>query len=287
MPDLTPDIGAFVSIDKSNLQRIFDALKKEGYTLAGPTLGEGAIIYDEIESVEDLPIGWTDRQEPGNYELQRRSDNAYFGYVVGPTSWKKFLFPPKATLMTVNRRNGTFSMESKVEDAPRYALIGVRGCELQAIHIQDHVFLDGPYVDGHYKARRQQTFVLAVNCTEPGGTCFCKSMGTGPKVGPGFDLALTELDDIFIVEVGSEMGRMVMRSVPWRPTGAFELQAMRSAMAMAEKHMGRTLDTSDLPNLLYQNLDHPYWRQSGGAAAFPARTAPWSAPPASAAISSK
>ncbi len=111
MPDLTPDIGAFVSIEKKELQRVFDALKEQGYTLAGPTLGEGAIIYDEIERVEDLPIGWTDRQEPGSYKLQRRNDNAYFGYVVGPQSWKQFLFPPKAALMTVHEQNGTFSME--------------------------------------------------------------------------------------------------------------------------------------------------------------------------------
>ena len=263
MPDLTPDIGAFVSIEKNELQRIFDALKEEGYTLAGPTLGEGAIVYDEIEAVEDLPIGWTDVQGPGSYQLQRRNDNAYFGYVVGPQSWKKFLFPPQATLMTVRRQNGSFVVESHAEDAPRYALIGVRGCEMQALLVQDHVFLNGPYIDTHYKARREQTFVLAVNCTEPGETCFCASMGAGPKVGPGFDLALTELDDIFIVEVGSEVGRVMMRSVSWRPTGAFELQTKRAALAEAKKSMGRTLETSDLPNLLYQNLDHPFWREVG------------------------
>jgi ferredoxin len=261
MPDLTPNIGAYVSISKDSLQRILEILLEMGYTLVGPTLGEGAIIYDQIRGVQDLPIGWTDRQEPGSYRLQRRDDDAYFGFVVGPHSWKKYLFPPKVTLVSLQRQNGTFAPVLREEPVPRYAFIGVRPCELKAITVQDRVLLDGQYQDPHYKRRRQQAFVLAVNCTEPGGTCFCASMKAGPRAGSGFDLALTELDDIFVVEVGSEVGRQVMRGATWRPTGAFELQSARQALAQAEKHMGRELDTADLPDLLYRRLEHPRWDQ--------------------------
>ncbi len=259
MPDLTPNIGAYISMNKENLQLILDVLKASGYTLVGPTLGDAAIIYDEIESMQDLPVGWTDVQEAGSYRLERRQDNAYFGYVVGPQSWKKYLFPPKHTLLTVQRQNGSFEAKCNDTEPPQYAFIGMRSCELKAIEIQDKVFLGGPYQDTDYKTRRQKAFVLAVNCTEPGGTCFCASMDAGPRVGPGFDLALTELDDLFVLEIGSEMGRQVIAQVPWRPTGAFELQSARQAMADAEKQMGRTMDTSDLPNLLYQNLEHNHW----------------------------
>ena len=259
MPDLTPTIGAFISIEKAALQDVFDALQDAGYTLVGPTLGEGAIIYDEIGGIDDLPRGWSDRQKPASYRLQRREDDSYFGFVTGPHSWKKYLFPARQSLMKVERKNGSFAVLEEDEPPPRYAFIGVRGCELQAIHIQDRVFLGGPYQDSQYKARRQQAFVLAVNCTEPGGTCFCASMGSGPRVGPGFDLALTELADIFIVEVGSEVGAMMMRRANWRPAGAFELQQARDALARAEQSMGRELITSDLPNLLYQNLEHDRW----------------------------
>jgi Fe-S oxidoreductase len=41
--------------------------------------------------------------------------------------------------------------------------------------------------------------------------------------------------------------------------GAFELQTARHALAEAEKHMGRRLDTSDLPNLLYEHLEDSCW----------------------------
>ncbi|MGB3653136.1 MAG: hypothetical protein WBA41_18220 [Rivularia sp. (in: cyanobacteria)] len=72
-------------------------------------------------------------------------------------------------------------------------MIGVRACELSAIAIQDKVFLYGVAVDPHYQASRDHIFIVAVNCAQAGGTCFCVSMQTGPKATQGFDLALTEV----------------------------------------------------------------------------------------------
>lgn len=259
MADTSPKIGTYVSIAKQDLQRIFDALRSAGYTVVGPTLGQEAIEYDEIDQISDLPIGWTEEQEAGTYRLKRRNDHAYFGYSVGAHSWKKFLYPSRLSLFSVERHNGSFSVIPTGEKAPRYAFIGVRGCDIHAIGIQDRVFLQGPFQEPTYKARRQRAFVLAVNCTEPGGTCFCASMRTGPKVESGFDLALTELDEAFLLEIGSEMGRQVLADVDWWHAGAFELQAARKIMTDAESKMGRKLDTSDLPNLLYQRLEHPRW----------------------------
>jgi len=66
----------------------------------------------------------------------------------------------------------------------RLAFIGVRTCELHAIAIQDRVLLGGAYADPHYRARREEAFIVAVNCAKPGGTCFCASMGTAK---PGDD----------------------------------------------------------------------------------------------------
>jgi ferredoxin len=259
MANTAPNIGAYVSIAKENLQPIFDALHTAGFTLVGPTVNEGAIVYDEIDQVADLPIGWTDNQAPATYHLERRNDQAYFGYVVGPHSWKKYLYPPTLKLFSVERLNGSFAISANNKEPPRYAFIGVRPCELHAIGVQDRVFLSGAYQDPDYKTRRQAVFILAVNCTEPGGTCFCASLHTGPAVNSGFDLALTELEDIFLVEVGSELGRQVLNEAEWRPAGAFELQTARRALAEAEKNMGRQLDTSDLPNLLYEHLEATHW----------------------------
>ena len=74
----------------------------------------------------------------------------------------------------------------------------------------------GRYVDRDYAARREGTFVVVVDCAEPGRLCFCTSMGTGPAAESGYDLALTELLDgehRFLVRVGSERGAEVLRDV--------------------------------------------------------------------------
>ena len=258
---LTP--GKQVIIAKPALQRLFDTLKDAGYTLVGPTLRQGAIVYEEIERVEELPVGWHDVQEAGTYRLEQRDDGRYFGYVLGPHSWKKFLYPASEKLFDYMRRgNGALRAEtgqSSQEEPPRYAFVGVRGCEMAAIAIQDRVFLEGPYVEPHYRARRERAFLLGVNCTEPGATCFCASMGAGPRCSGGCDLSLTELENSFVVEVGSELGAEMLAACEWRPAAAFELSQARRLLADAESNMGREMQTDDLPDLLYENLDHPRW----------------------------
>ena len=81
-------------LDRAHFQHLLDALHASGYRVVGPSVRDAAIVYDEIARVDDLPVGWTDEQAPGHYRLKRRSDQALFGYVVGPHSWKKYLHPP-------------------------------------------------------------------------------------------------------------------------------------------------------------------------------------------------
>lgn len=179
-------------IVRETLQGLLDALVAEGYRTLGPTLREEAIVYDDVTHVSELPAGWTDSQEAGHYRLQRREDDAWLGFNVGPHSWKRFLHPPLEPLWSV-RRNGDGSETTVPAPGPKLAFIGVRACELRAIAIQDRVFLGGRYSDDPYPARGMSTFIVAVNCGQAGGTCCCVSMSSGPKVGAGFDLSLTEL----------------------------------------------------------------------------------------------
>jgi ferredoxin len=245
------------------LQTLLEALARRGYTLIGPTVRDGAIIYDEIESTTDLPIGWTDEQEAGKYRLKRRKDGAYFGYNVSPTAWKKFLHPPRLRLWGARRKGSSYQFIEDQAAPPPQAFIGMRACELHAMAIQDRVFLEGPYVDPDYQARRANTFVVAVNCGQAGGTCFCVSMGTGPKATREFDLALTEILDgarhIFVVEVGTEAGAAVLRDVPHTPATPDDDRAAARIVEQAAQHMGRSLDTTGIKELLYSNFENPRW----------------------------
>lgn len=251
-------------VERDDLGSLFVALRDRGYTLLGPTVRDGAIVHDEVTSPDDLPAGWTDEQDGGTYRIRRRDDEALFGHNAGPHSWKNALFPPSLRLWHARRSaDGGFEVEEEAAEPPRYAFIGVRSCDLHAIAIQDKVFVDEPHVDLDYQARRDGTFIVAVNCGQAAATCFCVSMQTGPKTSSGFDLALTELLDDrghrFLVEVGSPHGVEVMSEVPHRPADTEDEPAAARAIDRATQQMGRSLDTTDIRNLLQRNLEHPRW----------------------------
>ncbi|MCS6816462.1 MAG: 4Fe-4S dicluster domain-containing protein [Blastocatellia bacterium] len=279
-----------ILLERQHVDLLLEALAHKGYRLVGPTVRDGAIVYEELTSAADLPIGWTDEQDGGSYRLKKRNDQALFGYVVGPHSWKKFLFPPTLKLFTARRTEGGFEIisdeavpssafrdpqpsrpnpqsegSSSVPHPPKFAFIGVRSCELHAIAIQDKVFLGGAYVDPTYKERRENAFIVAVNCGQAGGTCFCVSMNTGPKATFGFDLALTEIIEperhYFVVEVGTDRGAEILQELPHRPAREEEMRLAQQIIARTAMQMGRTLDTTDIKDLLYRNYEHPRWDQ--------------------------
>ena len=250
-------------IEPGALDVLVGALRGRGYRVLGPTVRDGAIVYDELESAAELPVGWTDAQDGGKYRLERRGDEARFGYAVGPHSWKQFLLPPRIRLWQAEQNgDGDLEVQEEPLDETPLAFLGVRSCELHAIEIQDKVFMGGRVTDRDYAARRDGAFLIAVNCFEPGGTCFCVSMGTGPKADRLYDLALTEILDgehRFVVEVGSERGAEVLAELPRRESAAQDLEAAGAAVEGAVHKMGRQLDATDLHGLLRRNLEHPRW----------------------------
>jgi hypothetical protein len=102
------DTAQQATITAEELQALRDALRRRGYRIVGPTLRDQAIVYDDIACVGELPKGWSDEQAGGHYRLARRDDDAFFGYAVGPHSWKKFLHPPVLRLAdrAPERRDG-------------------------------------------------------------------------------------------------------------------------------------------------------------------------------------
>jgi sulfhydrogenase subunit beta (sulfur reductase) len=256
-----PEVQTSV-IEPEALDDLLGALATRGFRVVGPTVRDAAIVYEDLDSAADLPIGWKDTQDAGRYRLERREDEARFGYAVGPHSWKQFLLPARIRLWRARRRDDGFDVEEEPLENRPLALIGVRACELHGIAIQDRVLLGGNYADRDYAARRKDAFIVAVNCFEPAGTCFCVSMGTGPKAEAGYDLALTEILDgahRLLVEVGSERGAEVLDDLPRRPALPGDLDAAGAAVAGAAERVGRQLDTTDIRDLLARNLDNERW----------------------------
>ena len=255
--------GSQIVITPDGLELVVAGLRNRGFRVLGPTVRDGAIVYDDLECAGALPIGWTEAQDAGTYRLERRADAARFGYAVGPHSWKRFLFPPRVRLWRAQKQeDGPPMIEEEPLDSTPLAFVGVRSCELHAIATQDRVFMGGTHIDRDYAARREGAFIVAVNCFEPGGTCFCASMGTGPRVETGYDLALTELlngEHLVLVESGSDRGQELLATLGGRPAMAADLAAAAASVDRAAHQMGRAMDTHDIRDLLMDNLDHPRW----------------------------
>lgn len=260
------EVNRPVILQSQHLQTLIEALSRRSYQVVGPVVANGAIVYDEISSAKELPIGWTDEQKGGSYRLVKKGHSVVFGFVVGPQSWKKFLHPPEVRLWGAKRNGSGFHIETTSAEPPKFAFFGVRACELRALEIQDKVFIKGDFQDPTYRSRREHTFIIAVNCTEVGGTCFCKSTESGPAAHDGFDLALTEIvakdRHDFVVRIGTQRGAEVLTSIPHKEATQEEIEKADHALAEAAKKMGRQLDTTDIKSLLYRNYENPRWDET-------------------------
>jgi len=246
------------------LGKLIEALVRKGYEVIGPRLRDGAIVYDKVESVEDLPAGWTDEQEPGRYRLKRREDDALFGYAVGPQSWKNYLHPAEVRLWSAERQGETFRILNNGAAPQRpQAFLGARACELAAIAVQDRVLLEDKYRDPIYNQHRRGAFIIAVQCTQAASTCFCVSMGTGPQVQDGFDLVLTELlgpeGHRFLVAAGSDRGAEILTELETVPATGEEHQEAGTRVEAAARQQVRSIDTRGIKELLYEHFEHPRW----------------------------
>lgn len=242
-------------LEAVGVRQLVCTLIDRGFRVIGPTRSDTSIVLAELSSAEDLPKGWGVDVGPGHYRLRHRDDDALFGHSAGPQSWKQFLHPPRQRLWS--------SDDSAPEEPVRYAFVGVRACDLAAIARLNAVLAEGAHPDQGFVRRRHRSFVVAVNCTEPGGLCFCASMGTGPQAGPGYDLALTELVDDgavhYVVDVGTDDGADVLAALDHREADPADIDSARSEVAQAGQRMGRQMPDVDLRELLVRSRESAHW----------------------------
>ena len=248
----------------SGLDALLKELTSRGYKLVGPTIHDGAIVLDTIHGLDDLPHGTIDDHSPAHYGLHQNTDGMFFGFAAPLTSWKRFLIPPQLTLWKARRSGKGFVLSEPEETSSTpIAMIGVRPCDLRALQIQDAVFMRDGSTDPLYAEARKKAFIVAVQCTTPGGTCFCTSMKSGPSAADGFDLALTELakngNHRFLVDVGSERGQTVLANVPTESPSEGDLEEASTAIHHARDSIAKTLATEHLPDKLRAAFDHSQW----------------------------
>ncbi len=255
-------------LEGARFDDLLAVLRGDGYRVVGPTVRDGVVVHDDLASASELPAGLGTNQEPGRYRVTGRGDGAFFGHAPGPVTLRRFLSPPRETLFRA-RRSGRGGIEIVPEpvEGPPLAFVGARPCEAAALAIQDRVLAAGEHPDEAYRARRERALVVVASCTEPGGTCFCASMGAGPAAGPGADVALTEVADggrhHFVVEAPTERGEAVVARLGCREATAAEAEEAEALVAAAASRMGRRLDVEGLRERLLARYDDPRWERTG------------------------
>ena len=247
-------------LPRAGFQALLDVLQQSGYRCVGPRPRDGAIVCDTLMRAEELPRGVHDRQAPGRYRLENDASPRFFAWSNGPQALKPLFFAPVEPIWHSERAaDGALRFTEIEPPAERLAVIGVRACDLAALRLQDRHFLDGRYADSRYAARRANVFLIAVHCTHPADTCFCVSTGDGPRATEGFDLALSELDDGFLVQAGSDAGRALAARLALAPVTASQQRAADDEIDAAARQQTRRLPSRNLRDVLFANLDHPHW----------------------------
>ncbi len=249
---------------RGEFQRLLDGLLAAGYRCIGPTVRDGAIVFDDVTSVTMLPRGVTDAQSPGEYRLRKTDSSRYFSWANGPQALKPLVFSAHETLWFCAKNDaGEITFQTPEPVSQPIAVLGVRPCDLAALYIHDQHFLQQQFPDPYYLARRQQLLLVAVNCTHPADTCFCASTGDGPQAHYGYDLLLTELDEGFVIEAHSEPGKQQMQQLDLPTVTNNQLQQLDDAMAQAVSAQHRQLPSRDLNKTLFANLTHAQWADIG------------------------
>jgi ferredoxin len=248
---------------RQSLQTLLDALRAAGYRVIGPQVRDGAIVYDDLAEAGALPLGWSDEQAPGRYRLSHSASARCFAWANGPQALKPLLFPPEEDLWQVTRdAGGGLRFDAVMQAAKPLAVIGVRACDLAALHLNDRHFLGNAHDPG-YAARRAGMCLVGVPCDHAADTCFCASTGDGPAITADCDLVLAELDHGFVVSSGTARGQAIGARLPLTPVTGGDRQAVADALDAAAKRQYRQLPAGAGRVSLDGRPDHPAWHAVG------------------------
>ena len=149
-------------------------------------------------------------------------------------------------------------------------LAGVKACDLSSLKLQDFVFRNGETADPFYIEKRNNTTIIACDCTCAKETCFCMAMEGGPYPSHEFDLGLALADNYFLVEVGSAKGEAIVSGFRmfFKPATAHVKDIRDSARRQVESQIRHfidkrgTPDTSKIRGAVSKHYDYSdFWKE--------------------------
>jgi sulfhydrogenase subunit beta (sulfur reductase) len=255
-----------VRLDEPALGQLIELLRSQGYEVYGPRKSGPALRLASLSAASDLPTGLDSEASPGRYRLAAAPDRRVFGAGPLADSAKRFLHVPEARLATAEKENGAFRIIEERPAAGKMALFGIRPCDTAAIGRMDHVLLRDRFVDPQYRARREQTLIIAANCVRSAATCFCASMDTGPRAASGFDIALTEhlngrLE--YLAESGSAKGTAILADLKAPAAEPEFVHSCHAQCDTAAAQQTRSVEYRKARRTISRQFENRRWEEAG------------------------
>jgi ferredoxin len=223
-------------IKKDSFFKFIDALRSE-HRVFGPVKENNYAAFREISSSTDLFMEYqTTMLSPG----------------------KMFIYRPREDILKFSME-AAVSIEEITPAIEKQVIVGIHPCDINGILYLDRVFL-GVFPDPFYKARRENTILIGLNCTRVSENCFCSSVGAGPflKAQSGYDMILTDFGDDYLVEIKSSKVSELF-TLKGKEAGPDEWRVKSEKEETVLKSFKKVIDIDGLDELFMKNLDHPVW----------------------------
>jgi sulfhydrogenase subunit beta (sulfur reductase) len=176
---------------------------------------------------------------------------------------KKYYMPQYETLLEYDIANGQ-QMEAIVE-VEKLVLFGVHTCDLAGIQCLNVVFSDRPK-DMHYLIRKGYFTLIGLECNDYCDSyANCAMLRTHLPKG-GYDLFLSELDDSYYVDIGTEKGERIVEDSGLFDAVTESAQQQLVELRQRKKEIFRSevpIRYQDIPRLFDETFESDVWHQVG------------------------
>ncbi|KPK75734.1 MAG: hypothetical protein AMJ79_10010 [Phycisphaerae bacterium SM23_30] len=227
-----------VKLPKEKLAEFLSCLRAFGEIHAPTKRGEKSHVFAPLK-------------EPAGIELD---------YTRTILPLKKYFLPPMETMFNFQAEKG---YETPAEESDKkYIIFGVHPCDIHSLKILDLVF-GGKYVDGHYFSRRSKAAIIGLDCI-PDEFCFCRSTGTD-FVDDGFDLFLSDIEDSYLVRVGTSLGDDMVKAADtlFQEVTVQDREKYKKKSIQRGQSFQSEIQLQDLPEIMDLEYESQIWQELG------------------------
>jgi len=224
-------------LPKNKMSEFINEIKTK-YQVFAPVENEGITLFKQIKNPSEVNLDFSNSKVPPKALLFKQTETLF-----------KFTPGTKGKIDPVEISDG------------KTVVFGIRPCDAKSLSILDHVF-KGDYEDPYYLTKRENTVLVGLSCTQPDVNCFCTSFDDGPASAEHVDVLLTDIGDKYYVEVKSDKGKQLTKTMNKLLTSATEEDGKKKKEVEKKSVdiITRSTKTDGLVDKLDKIFDNPFWK---------------------------